>query len=67
MTKFIVNIEQPLCKGFEIWAEDEDHALEIAKAQYSMGQLVLNNDDLGTGPQFQVCDEEGGELTEWSD
>ncbi len=66
MAKFIVNIEQPLCKGFEIEAVDEEQAEEIARDKYSAGELVLNNDDLGTEAVFQVCDENGEELTEWN-
>ena len=65
MAKFIVNIEQPLCKGFEIEARDEEHAEEIAREKYSAGELVLTNDDQGTEALFQVCDEEGEALTEW--
>ena len=66
MKKFIVNIEQPLCKGFEIEAEDMDQAEEIARAKYSSGEFVLTNDDLGTDALFQVNDEETGESTDWN-
>lgn len=66
MAKFTVNIEQPLCKGFEIEAENEEQAEEIAREKYSNGELVLTNDDLGTDALFQVCDEDGEALTEWN-
>lgn len=66
MKTFIVNIEQPLFKGFEIKAKDEEQAEEIAREKYSKGELVLNNDDLGTDAVFQVCDKKGEPLTEWN-
>lgn len=65
-TKFIVNIEQPLCKGFEVYADDIEQAEEIARAKYDAGEFVLTNDDLGTDALFQVGDEETGEWTEWN-
>jgi hypothetical protein len=64
--KFTVNIEQPLCKSFEIEAEDMEQAEEIARAKYASGEFVLTNDDLGTDALFQVGDEETGEWTEWN-
>ena len=66
MAKFLVNIEQPLCKSFEVEAIDEDQAEEIARAKYDAGEFVLTNDDLGTDAQFQVCDADGEALTEWN-
>lgn len=66
MPKYLVNIEQPLCKAFEVEAEDEDQAEEIARDKYNSGEFVLTNDDLGTDAQFQVCNAEGDALTEWN-
>lgn len=66
MAKFLVNIEQPLCKSFEVEAKDEEEAEQIARAKYDAGEFVLTNDDLGTDALFQICSGEDGEaLTEW--
>lgn len=66
LKKFTVNIEQPLCKSFEVEARDEEHAEVIARRKYNNEEFVLTADDLGTDALFQVCDEDGEPLTEWN-
>lgn len=66
MTKFLVNIEHPLCKAFEVEAKDIEQAEEIAREKYRTAEFVLEGDDYGTDAQFQVCDSEGEALTEWN-
>lgn len=66
MTKYIVNIEQPLINSFEVEAKDEEEAEEIAREKYDNGKFVLTIKNLGTDAQFQVCDKKGQALTEWN-
>ena len=66
MTKFLVNIEQPLCSTFEVEAESAEQAEEIAREKYRNAEFVLGGDDYGTEAVFQVLDEKGEALTAWS-
>jgi hypothetical protein len=65
MTKFIVNIEQPFIRAYEVEAEDEEQAEEIARARYEKDGSAFTLDELGTDYQLQVCDADGKALTEW--
>lgn len=67
MEKFNVSIEQPLCKTFEVEANDIDEALEIARGKYNNEEFVLTSDDLGTDAQIMAEAEDGSESTEWHD
>ena len=66
LKKFIVTIEQPLCKSFEIEASSIDDAEDIAREKYNNGELVITIDDKGTEALFMVEDDETGESTEWN-
>ena len=66
LKKFIVTIEQPLCKSFEIEASSIDDAEDIAREKYNNGELVITIDDKGTEAMLMVEDDETGESTEWN-
>lgn len=65
--KYNVSIEQPLCKTFEVEAENIDQALDIAREKYNSGEFVLTNDDIGTDAQIQASAEDESESTDWHD
>ena len=65
MIKFIVNIEQPFIRAYEVEAVDEERAEAIARELHEERGSVFTLDELGTDYLLQVCDEEGGALTEW--
>lgn len=65
--KYNVSIEQPLCKTWEIEAENIDEALEIAREKYNKEEFILTSEDLGTDAQIQAESEDGEESTEWDD
>lgn len=65
--KYNVSIEQPLCKTFEVEAEDIDQALDIAREKYNSGEFVLTNDDIGTDAQIKASAEDESESTDWDD
>lgn len=65
--KYNVSIEQPMCKTFEVEAENIDEALEIARTKYNAGEFVIGPDDTGTDAQAMAEAQDGSESTEWSD
>lgn len=66
MTKFIVNIEQPFIRAYEVEAVDEEQAEQIARELHEERGSYFTLDELGTDYLLQVCDEEGEPLTDWN-
>ena len=54
--KFIVNIEEKLCRGFEVEAETMEEAQEIATKKYNSEEFVLTADDKGTDAEMQIIE-----------
>lgn len=65
--KYNVSIEQPMCKTFEVEAENAEQAIEIATAKYNDGEFVIGPDDIGTDAQIMAEREDGSDSVEWSD
>lgn len=65
MAKFQINVEQPFIRTYEIEAEDEEQAEQLAREQYEKDGSVFTLDELGTDALFQICDEQGEALTDW--
>ncbi len=63
--KYNVTIEETVSEIFEIEAENEQQAKEIAVNNYKSGELVLALGEL-TFKQIQVCDEKTT-LIEWEE
>jgi hypothetical protein len=67
MKKYTVYIEEKLCRGTEIEAQDIDEALEKAREMYRNSEIVLDSNDTGTAPEIMAEEVGGGESTEWDD
>ena len=67
MKKYIVYIEEKLCKGTEVEAENIDEALEKVKKMYRNSEIVLDSNDMGTAPEIMAEEVGGGESTEWDE
>lgn len=67
LKKFNVSIEQPMCKTWEVEAEDIDQAMEIAKENWNNETFVIGPDDIGTDAQIMAEAIDGNDSTEWSD
>lgn len=63
--KYNVTIEETVSKTFEIIAENENQAKEIAMKRYNLGELVLAPGEL-TYKQLQVCDGDNT-LVDWEE
>lgn len=63
----MVYIEEKLCRGTEIEASDIDEALEKAREMYRNSEIVLDSNDIGTGPEIMAEAIDGDESTDWSD
>ncbi len=55
--KYNVTIEETISKTFEIVAENEKQAKEIAMDKYNSGEFVLAPGEL-TNKRIQVCDDD---------
>lgn len=66
MKKYTVFIEEKLCKGTEIEAENIDDAMEKAKEMYRNEEIVLDANDMGTDAEMMAESEDGTESTDWS-
>lgn len=66
MKKYTVFIEEKLCKGTEIEAENIDDAMEKAKEMYRNEEIVLDSEDAGTDAEIMAESEDGTESTDWS-
>lgn len=65
--KYIVYIEEKLCKGTEIEAETIEEALDKARDMYNKQEIILTADDFGTGADIMAEEVGGGESTEWDE
>ena len=65
MIKFFVTIEETVSKTFEVIAENENQAKEIAMNNYNSGKIVLAPGEL-TQKQIQVCDNDNT-LVDWEE
>lgn len=65
MIKFFVTIEETISKTFEVIAEHENQAKEIAMNNYNSGKIVLAPGEL-TQKQIQVCDD-NKTLIDWEE
>ena len=65
MIKFFVTIEETVSKTFEVIAEHENQAKEIAMNNYNSGKIVLAPGEL-TQKQIQVCDNDNT-LVDWEE
>lgn len=64
-SKYNVTIEETVSKTFEIIAENENQAKEIAMKRYILGEFVLAPGEL-THKQLQVCDD-NNTLVDWEE
>jgi len=64
--KFEITIEERVSQVFEVMAEDEDEAEQIAKQKYSDGAFVLDN-STSTSQQMYIYDTETKKDTGWFD
>lgn len=65
MSKFYVTIEEAVSKTFEVIADNEEQAKEIAISNYNSAEFVLAPGEL-TNKQIKVCDDENI-LTDWEE
>ena len=65
--KFIVDIEETLVSGFEVWAANMDEAMEIAEEKYHSGEFVLGGDADVAFRQMRASTEDFTETTEWTE
>lgn len=63
--KYNVTIEETVSKTFEVVAENENQAKEIAMGNYNSGKFVLTPGEL-THKQIQVCDNDNT-LVDWEE
>lgn len=63
MKKYIITIEETVVQNFEIFAENEDEAYEIAKEKYRKGEIVLEPGEL----QYKqmAINTSNDEISEW--
>jgi len=73
MKNYVVYIEEKLCRGTEIEAENIEQALDKAREMYRNSEIVLDSNDMGTGAEI-MAQEVGinseaisGESTDWND
>ena len=66
MKKFVVSIEELVCKDFSIEANSIEEAIAIAESKYANGDLVL---DPGEVQKKSICayDPETTNNTEWKE
>jgi len=63
MQKYVVAIEETIVQKFEILAESEDEALDLAVEKYNIGEFVLDHSEIHH-KQVALVDDENGS-TEW--
>lgn len=66
MKKFYITIEETLCETFEVVAEDENQAREIAAAKYELGEFVLEPGELQSS-KMKVSNESYETLIDWEE
>jgi hypothetical protein len=62
--KFVVTIEEMVSQGFEIFAKDNEEAMQIAEEKYNNGEFVLSPGNL-VCKQMSVRDTETNLECEW--
>lgn len=65
MGSFFITIEETISKTFEVIAENENQAKEIAVNNYNSGKFVLAPGEL-TYKEIQVCDD-NNTLIDWEE
>lgn len=63
--KYNITIEETVSKTFEVIAENENQAKEMAMNNYNSGKFVLTPGEL-TYKQIQVCDD-NNTLIDWEE
>lgn len=66
MKKFYITIEETVCETFEVVAEDENQAREIAAAKYESGEFVLEPGELQSS-KMKVSNESYETLIDWEE
>ena len=62
--KFIITIEEMVTEDFEVLAETEEEAVEIATEKYNSGEFVLEPGKL-VSKQMEIHNVTDGEYTDW--
>ena len=62
--KFIITIEEMVTEDFEVFAETEEEAVEIATEKYNSGEFVLEPGNL-VSKQMEVHNVTDDEYTDW--
>ncbi len=62
--KFIITIEEMVTEDFEVLAETEEEAVEIATEKYNSGEFVLEPGNL-VSKQMEIHNVTDGEYTDW--
>jgi hypothetical protein len=62
--KFIITIEEMVTEDFEVFAETEEEAVEIANEKYNSGEFVLEPGNL-VSKQMEVHNVTDDEYTDW--
>lgn len=66
MKKFYITIEETVCETFEVVAEDENQAREIAATKYESGEFVLEPGELQSS-KMKVSNESYETLIDWEE
>ena len=66
MKKFVVSIEEHICKDFHVEANDIEEAMEIAEEKYKKGEFVLDPGEV-QAKLMMVHEPETNEFTEWKE
>lgn len=62
--KFVITIEEMVTEDFEVFAETEEEAVEIATEKYNSGEFVLEPGNL-VAKQMQIHNVTDDEYTDW--
>ena len=62
--KFIITIEEMVTEDFEVFAETEEEAVEIATKKYNSGEFVLEPGNL-VAKQMEIHNVTDDEYTDW--
>jgi hypothetical protein len=61
-----VTIEETVCDEFEIEADSEQEAFDLATEKYNCGEFVLEPGEL-LDKRMLISDEKGNQLTDWEE
>lgn len=67
MSKFIITIEEHICKDFVIDAIDVEEAMRLAEKKYYDGELVLDGDSEVHTKLMTAYDSSNDKHTEWTE